>query len=43
MKDKQPLTHRTRRIAKRLVKKQPNSTRAFTVTDYDNLPKGDNA
>ena len=40
MKDKALLTHRTRRIAKRLVKKQPHSTRPFTSADYSALPKG---
>jgi hypothetical protein len=41
MKDKAVLTHKQRKIAKRLVKKQPHSTRAFTSADYSALPKGE--
>lgn len=41
MKEKVVLTHRARRIAKRLVKKQPHSTRPFSSEDYAALPKGE--
>ena len=40
MKGKKVLTHKQLRAAKRLFKKQPHSTRPFTLKDYDNLPKG---
>jgi hypothetical protein len=34
------LTHKTKKAAKRLFKKLPNSTRPFTSEDYKALPKG---
>jgi hypothetical protein len=40
MKDKQVLSHKQKRAAKKLFKKQPHSTRAFTSADYAALPKG---
>lgn len=44
MKDKQVLSHKAKKAAKRLFKKQPHSTRPFTSADYIALPKGgDNA
>ena len=33
------LSKRAKRAAKRLFKKLPHSTRAFTSLDYANLPK----
>lgn len=41
MTDKQPLTHRAKKAAKRLFKKLPNTTRPFTFADYTALPKGE--
>ena len=32
-------TKRAKRTAKRLFKKQPNSTRQFSLADYNKLPK----
>jgi hypothetical protein len=36
---KAPLTHRARKEAKRLFKKLPHTTRAFTSNDYQALAK----
>lgn len=41
MKDKTPLTHKAKRTAKKLFKKQPHSTRPFSSEDYAALPKGE--
>lgn len=35
-------TKKAKRAAKKLFKKQPHSTRPFTMADYDALPKGNN-
>ena len=35
-----PITKKAKRAAKRLFKKLPHSTRAFTSADYAALPKG---
>ena len=32
-------TKRAKRTAKRLFKKQPHTTRQFSLADYNNLPK----
>lgn len=40
MKDKQVLSHKQKRVARKLFKKQPHSTRPFTSADYAALPKG---
>jgi hypothetical protein len=34
-----PITKKAKKAAKKLFKKLPNSTRAFSSTDYTNLPK----
>ena len=36
-----PVTKKAKRAAKRLVKKLPHTTRAFTSLDYVALPKGE--
>ena len=41
MKEKIVLTHRAKKAAKRLFKKLPHSTRPFSITDYNALPKGE--
>jgi hypothetical protein len=38
---KTPLTHKAKKAAKRLFKKSPHSTSAFTSADYAALPKGE--
>lgn len=44
MKDKQVLSNKAKRAAKKLFTKQPHSTRPFNSADYAALPKGgDNA
>ena len=40
MKNKVVLSHKAKRTAKRLFKKLPHSTHAFTSADYQALPKG---
>ena len=37
-----PITKKTKKAAKKLFKKLPNSTKAFTSLDYSALPKGGN-
>ena len=39
MKDKQVLTHKVKKAAKRLFKKLPHNTRIITNADYAALPK----
>ena len=34
-----PITKKAKRAAKKLFIKLPNTTRAFTSSDYTNLPK----
>jgi hypothetical protein len=41
MTNKQPLTKRKKREAKKLFAKQSHSTRPFTLKDYENFPKGE--
>jgi hypothetical protein len=41
MKEKQVLSHKAKKAAKRLFKKPQHSTRAFTSADYTALPKGE--
>jgi hypothetical protein len=36
---KKVLSHKQKKAAKRLFKRQPHSTRAFTAKDYANLSK----
>ncbi len=42
MKTKAVLSNKQKRAAKKAFAKKPNTTRAFTSTDYEALPKGDN-
>ncbi len=41
MKDKQVLSNKQKRAAKKLFLKLPNTTHAFTSADYAALPKGE--
>jgi hypothetical protein len=34
-----PTTKKQKKAARKLFKKQPHNTRAFTMKDYDSLPK----
>jgi hypothetical protein len=36
------LTHKAKKAARKLFKKLPNTTRAFSSEDYKALPKGEN-
>jgi hypothetical protein len=42
MKTKQVLSKKQKRAAKRLFKRKPHTTRAFTSLDYKNLPNEKN-
>ena len=39
MTPKTPLTHKAKKATKKLFKKLPHQTRAFTSADYSALPK----